>query len=253
VCQNRLPELGLDDPRYEVRFAESVEELRAIQRLRFEVFNVELGEGLDESHRSGLDEDRFDPVCHHLMALDRATRRVVGTYRMQTRDMAERHLGFYSAGEFDLTGLPPRILDEAVELGRACVCREHRNRRVLFLLWKGVAAYLAFNRKRYLFGCCSLTSQDPAEGKRVMAYLVSGGYVREDLQVRPLPGWECYGPGQGYEPATVELPRLFQLYLRYGARACGPPAIDRLFKTIDYFVLWNVDDLDRDLYQMYFD
>ena len=113
-----IPAERIDRGRYSLRFATSARELEAAQRLRFEVFNLELGEGLDESFATGRDEDRFDPVCHHLVVVDDAEN-VVGTYRMQSSEMADEHIGFYSADEFDLTGLPDEVLTDAVEIGRA--------------------------------------------------------------------------------------------------------------------------------------
>jgi putative hemolysin len=252
VLREMLP-AGIEDRKYELRFADCPDDLEQIQRLRFEVFNLELGEGLEESFATERDEDRFDPVCHHMLVIDRASGTVIGTYRMQTWEMARRYGGFYSADEFALETLPPTVLEGAVELGRACIARDHRNRKVLFLLWKGLANYMVHNRKRFLFGCCSLTSQDHAEGKRVMDHLEREGHVSSEYRVLPQPDWICYGDGQGYDPAVeAKVPKLFRLYLRYGAKVCGPPAIDRFFKTIDYFVVWDLKTMDRDLYQLYF-
>ena len=249
VFSGSIPGARIDRGRYAVRFARTPRELEAAQRLRFEVFNIELGEGLDESWKTGRDEDRFDPFCHHLLVIDSGGA-AIGTYRMQTSEMAERHVGFYSDDEFDLGRLPPEGLRDAVEIGRACVAREHRNRHVLFLLWKGLAAYMMCNHKRYLFGCCSLTSQDPAEGRRVMDHLRARGHVHAAIDVPPRSGWRCYEEDflVAPEPGSraVELPKLFSLYLRYGAKVCGPPAIDRHFKTIDYLVLFDRDELDHE-------
>src|SRR6185503_11166609 len=94
-----------------------------------EVFNRELGEGLSSAWETGRDEDRFDAGCDHLLVEEVASRKPVGTYRLQTAAMAARHQGFYSDDEFDLDGLPAEVRDNAVELGRACVAREHRNGR----------------------------------------------------------------------------------------------------------------------------
>jgi len=242
---------GLPDPvagrgKYRLRFASNLEELEAVQRLRFEVFNIELGEGLEESYATGLDQDRFDPVCHHLMVMDAATDKVVGTYRMQTHEMAEAHGGFYSADEFDLAGLPADVHANAIEVGRASVALDYRNQKVLFLLWRGLAAYMQKNEKRFLFGCCSLTSQNPADGKWVMDYLEKNDHCHPQHVVDPQPDWLCYPAGfdPGPPPEPVKLPRLFRTYMRYGAKVCGPPAIDRTFKTIDYLVLLDVEELD---------
>lgn len=230
---------------YEVRFARTPQELEAIQKLRFEVFNLELGEGLDASYKTGLDVDEFDPVCHHLMICT-TTGDVVGTYRMQTLAMAERGLGFYSDVEFDLSNLPREILSRAVEIGRACIAKEHRSLRVLYLLWSGLGMYLAWNKKQFLFGCNSLTSQDPVEGQKVLDFLTENGHMHPTLRVRPRPGFGC-APVAGTMPTDGKpnVPRLMRVYLSFGAKICGPPAIDRLFKTIDYFAFFDVDALDQ--------
>src|SRR5262249_17668049 len=140
---------------------------------------------------SGRDEDAFDPLCHHLMVEDATTGRLVGTYRLMTSSMAARGRGFYSAEEFYLGLLPDEVLDQSVEVGRACIHSASRNRKVLFLLWKGLAAYMTWNRKRFLFGCCSLTSQDAAVGIQALATLAAQGAVDDHLRVVPLPGLEC--------------------------------------------------------------
>lgn len=246
ICAELVPPAVLREGRYEVRFARSEAELEAVLRLRFEVFNLELGEGLDESFATGLDRDEFDAVCHHLIVTDLQTTQIVGTYRMQTGEMATRNAGFYSASLFDVAALPAGIVADSVEVGRACVAESHRNTQVLFLLWRGLALYVASNRKRYLFGCCSLTSQNPHEGLAVMRSLEAHGHVHPELRVAPQPGYECYGPELEPDPAVeAKIPKLFRIYLRHGAKACGAPAIDRLFKTIDYLVIFDVAAMDE--------
>lgn len=230
---------------YEVRFARSLGELEAIQKLRFEVFNLELNEGLDASYDTGRDVDEFDPVCHHLMICDTTTGDVVGTYRMQTFAMAERGIGFYSDVEFDLSEVPRDVLSEAVEVGRACIARDHRSLRVLYLLWSGLGMYLNWNKKRFLFGCNSLTSQDPVEGQQVLDFLTENGHMHPTLTVRPQPGFECSPTGAMPPGGKPNVPRLMRVYLSFGAKICGPPAIDRLFKTIDYFAFFDIDTLDQ--------
>ena len=76
---------------YEVRLACRADEVRAAQMLRYEVFNLELKEGLATSHATGRDEDYFDPVCEHLLVEHLPSGQVVGTYRLQTgRKAADR-------------------------------------------------------------------------------------------------------------------------------------------------------------------
>ena len=90
------------------------------------------------------------------------------------------------------------------------------------------------NHKGYMFGCCSWTSQDANEGKAVMKLLETGGHPQKDFFV-PQQGFECFAVHfASNESVSANIPKLFNIYLRYGAKICGPPAIDRMFKTIDF-------------------
>jgi len=239
--------------RYVVRFARDLEDLTAVQRLRYEVFNLELEEGLEESHLTGLDRDVYDPQCHHLIIAVKDTGEVVGTYRLQNQSMAQAGAGWYTASEFDLSGLPLEIQQTAVEIGRACVARDHRNGRVLNLLWRGLAMYLLHNHRRYLFGCCSLTSQDPHVARQTYDFLASGSFVHPAIRLQPLPGFECYAQDFVASPnVSVKLPPLFASYLKLHAKVTGAPALDRQFKTIDFLVLLDIADLDLKTYGFYF-
>ncbi|HSR54280.1 MAG TPA: GNAT family N-acyltransferase [Acidobacteriota bacterium] len=252
IVRGNIPETELAQGDYLVRFARAPHELEQILRLRFEVFNLELGEGLDESYLSGRDEDQFDSVCHHAVVYSRQEQRPVGTIRLQTSEMAGRHLGFYSENEFDLSALSPDIIQDSMEIGRACILRSHRNKRVLFLLWKALALYLSFNRQRRLFGCCSLNSQDPQAGQLALRYFRREGHVHPNLQIRPKPDFRCPEVDEEELEGQVEIPTLFRTYLRYRAKVCSPPAVDAAFKTIDFFVLLDIADLDPEKYRLFF-
>jgi putative hemolysin len=230
------PPLSSESGAYRLRFARTEGDLDAVCKLRYEIFNVELGEGLRESEVTQRDRDEFDAQCQHLMVIDKRSDSIVGTYRMQLPEVARQHAGLYSDAEFDLSGLPARVLEQSVELGRACVAREHRSRRVLFLLWRGLLSYIEFNDKRYLFGCSSLTSQDHGEGQAMYAHLQREGHIHPTIHVAPKPGFECDDVAVVGE-ARVKVPQLFAMYLRYGAHLLGRPAIDRVFGTIDFLTL----------------
>ncbi len=249
-----IPFDTLREGRYEVRFARNSDELDTLLRLRFEVFNLELAEGLEESFATGRDRDEFDDCCHHLVVIEKESDTIVGTYRMQTNNMAAARLGFYSAGEFDLSGLGSEVVGDSVEVGRACVALGHRNTQVLFLLWRGLASYMVTNHRRFLFGCCSLTSQDPQEGRAVMQYLQGHDHLHPDIRVTPMPGFECYDESAVDDEVSIQvhIPKLFRTYLRHGAKVCGHPAIDRQFKTIDYLVIFDVAAMDERRFRMFF-
>jgi putative hemolysin len=231
--------------RYELDFARTSEEIEAVLRLRFEVFNLELGEGLDSSYATGRDEDPFDAVCHHLLIRDTRSGEIVGSYRMQTAEMAARNLGFYSDTEYDLSTLPSEVLAQAIEIGRACVAASHRSIRVLFLLWKGLGLYGRTNDKRYLFGCSSVKTQDPHLALQLLEYLRQEGHVHSEIEVPTRAGFECPQNGPVKPSDGDDLPDLIRIYLHHGAKICSSPAIDRDFKTVDFLMLFDVHEMPK--------
>jgi putative hemolysin len=225
---------------YGTRLARNQNEIRAAQALRFEVFNLELNEGLAESFATGRDEDPFDAVCDHLVVEHLPSGDIVGTYRLQSGTNAESYLGYYSAQEFEFQVFEP-VRHEIIELGRACVHREHRNLAVLGLLWKGIADYARRHSARYLLGCSSLTSQDPAVGASAYAELYRGHLAPAEYRTRPVPAFEC--SLEQLVPEAPKIPKLLRAYLTIGAKICGPPALDREFKTIDFLTLLDLQAL----------
>jgi len=230
--------------------------VRRAQQLRFEVFNLELGEGLAESYATGLDVDPFDEFCDHLIVEELATREIVGTYRLQTGQLAAANLGYYSEREFDFSPYEA-FRCETIELGRACVHADHRNFNLLHLLWRGIACYAVERNARFLIGCSSISSQDPIEGAETYEEL-KRYLVEPVLRTQPRPqfavaggddaGWLLAQPHQAMPgstpPATAGASsRLLRAYLAIGARICGPPAIDREFGTIDFLTLLDLHAL----------
>lgn len=233
------PRILRRDGPYELRLAATGEERNAAFRLRFLVFNLELNEGLQSAYETGYDVDDFDPVCDHLIVEHIPRGEVIGTYRLQTGRMAARNLGYYSAQEFDFRPYEP-LRERLVELGRACIHRNHRSTPVLTLLWRGIAEYALAQGACYLVGCSSLTSQDPAHGTAVYYTLLD--YLA--------PAALCTAPTAQYAMPLVEPhgadgrpPKLLRAYLALGARICGPPALDREFKTIDFLTLMDLEEL----------
>jgi len=225
---------------YATRLARNADEIRAAQALRYEVFNLELNEGLVSSHATGLDADPFDAVCDHLLVEHVPTGSVVGTYRLQMGSAAKANLGYYCDQEFHFAVFEP-LRAQIVELGRACVHRQHRNLVVLGLLWKGIADYAKARGGRYLMGCSSITSQDPAVGASAYADLCRKYLVAPQWRTTPLPAYECSLRHIAAEPVSV--PKLLRAYLTLGAKICGPPALDAHFKTIDFLTMMDLDKM----------
>src|SRR5215467_2825683 len=226
---------------YQVALATTLEEVRACQRLRYEVFNTELQEGLESSHALQLDRDRFDVICDHLLVRDLGGGEVVGTYRMQTGYRAKGNAGYYSEEFFEFAPYE-RLRGRMLELGRACVHREHRDSVVLMLLWKGIFRYAQGTGARFLVGCSSLTSQDEAEGMALYEKLRPMHLVRDDWRTVPQPSHALTSVESGASKAAAP-PRLLRTYLELSAKICGPPAIDREFKTIDFLTLLDLEEI----------
>ena len=254
------PRIHAEVGRYRLRLAESAEDREAAFRLRFRVFNIELGEGLESSYDNGLDTDQFDACCEHLLVEDKlelnGSRRIVGTYRMQSGETAAHHFGYYSGQEFHLAPYEP-LRAGVLELGRACIDREHRTPEVLMLLWRGIAQYATCMGLRYLIGCSSINSQEPAEGWQMYGQLAHYR-VPQEFETTPTETFTCPIEPQGaaqlppsqsdrssQEPqgltaAEVKVPKLLRTYLAIGARIAAPPAWDRAFGTIDFLTLLDL-------------
>lgn len=251
--QHLLPPLNERLGPYRVRFARDMADLESVRRLRYAVFNVELGEGLAGAHETGLDADAFDRQCQHLMVIEEASGACVGTYRMQVAASARAGHGWYTAGEFEVGNLPDEIFETASELGRACVARAHRDRTVLFLLWHGLLAYAAHNGVTAYFGCSSLTGTEPEKGVALYAHLLEKGHVHPTLHAPPRPSMACPlndWPARrpDWSSREIEVPKLFATYLRHGAKVLGPPAIDDEFGTIDFLTLLDLGPRHRRLF-----
>jgi putative hemolysin len=242
------PRIHAEVGRYRLRLAVGPDDREAACRLRFRVFNIELGEGLARSYATGIDTDHFDVFCEHLLVEDRSSGRVIGTYRMQSGTTAAMNLGYYSAQEFEFAPYEP-LRRDILELGRASIDREHRSPEVLTLLWRGIAQYANEMRLRYLVGCSSLNSKDPAEGWQMYRELARYR-VSPEFETMPTPEYVCPTeqegtaaqpqPGPKDSSLPTKVPKLLKTYLTIGARICAPPAWDREFGTIDFLTLLDL-------------
>lgn len=243
---------------YELRFAWTRAELHAVQALRFRVFAEERGQQLSSSSTTMRDDDARDPWFHHLMIVERSSGAVVGTYRVQSAVMAATRFGFYSATLFEIGAIPAAVLGEAVEAGRSCVDPQHRSGTVLRLLWRGIARYLKWNNKRYLFGCCSLSGVDQQQAIDSWCALHARQLLHDRVLVRPrVEGRVLADDGRNRPLSTAEaltyrLPPLFEGYLSLGARVCGAPAFDHEFGSTDYLVLLDTLAMDPRVHRSLF-
>jgi putative hemolysin len=231
---------GLD-----VRWARHLDEVRAAQRLRYEVFVAEMGANI-KSALPGHDMDLFDDFCEHLLVRDVATQQVIGTYRVLTPTQAKRLGGFYTDTEFDLTRL--RLYRERmVELGRSCVHPDHRHGGVIMALWGALTGFMVSNQLDIMVGCASIPMLNHGvvctqAAESIWLHLKETHMAPIEQQVRPrlpLP-IRLDQPVHGVEP-----PALIKGYLRLGAKILGAPAWDPDFNTADLPMIMHMADMPR--------
>lgn len=243
----------------EVRLARTITELDAAMKLRFEVFNLELQEGLRSSYERGYDTDAYDAYCDHLIVKDLELGEIVGTYRLLQQKVADKNIGFYSENEFDLENLKSSVKakgGELLELGRSCIAESHRSFATINLLWSAIVRYAVERRITHLFGCGSLHLTDTSEVQQVYSYLRAKHLAAKEYSVYPL-GSCRMAVGEEAEPeidarlAIKKLSPILKGYLRTGAVICGAPAYDAEFGTADVLVLVEVTKM-ADRYKQHY-
>ncbi|TGN01673.1 GNAT family N-acetyltransferase [Leptospira yasudae] len=234
----------------EVRIAENQLEIERTLALRYEVFNLELGEGLPQSAATRKDRDEYDLFCDHLIVVDKnRDDKIVGTYRILRRSIAKKNLGFYSDNEFNITKIY-ELDAETAEIGRSCVHPEYRDGSVISMLWAGLGTYMRKHNVRYLFGCGSIHHTDAQSANEVYAYLKEkNALAGKEFDVTPLAGFEVPGFDRHYaiedfKAVQKRIPALIKGYIRAGSQICGIPAWDQVFKTIDFFILFDLRDIE---------
>ena len=105
---------------------------------------------------------------------------------------------------------------------------------------------------RYLFGCCSVFTQDGEVAADVFAKLNNDGHVDKSISVRPQPENVIIPPEYESDGVGAEIPPLVNIYMRIGAKVVGEPAIDREMKTVDYFVIFDLEEINRKYRKMFF-
>jgi putative hemolysin len=226
-----------------VSWARNLDEVRAAQRLRYNIFVGEMGARI-QSPLAEHDIDLFDDYCEHLIVRDQNTQEVVGTYRVLTPVQAKRIGGNYTETEFDLTRLRS-MRDRMVELGRSCVHADYRQGGVIMALWGALAEFMVRNQLDTMIGCASIPMlhNGVVSGQAAASIwnqLKSTHLAPIELQVRP----RLALPLEHFDASSVvEPPALIKGYLRLGARVLGAPAWDPDFNTADLPMLMRIADL----------
>lgn len=233
---------------YEIKIAQTDEEVAAAQKLRFEVFNIEKGLA-DVSDRQSLDKDRYDPFCDHLIVIDKKNSNLVGTYRFLLSSKVDPKIGFHSEEIFNLDDLKNKR-SNLLEMGRSCVHKDYRNSLVINLLWSGIAAYTKMHNVDYIFGCTRLDSTSPKVISESFCLLRDHYSVNGEFKILPRPENAIDNLNRDCKidnPRKLfrKLPPLLKGYLYSGAKVCGEPAVNKEFGSIVFFLILKTDDINE--------
>ena len=224
-------------------WARHQDEVRQAQRLRYQVFVLEMGATLPNV-LAGHDIDLFDDYCEHLLVRDVDSQEVIGTYRVLTPTQARRVGSTYSDTEFDLTRLRS-LRERMVELGRSCVHAEHRHGGVILALWGALAEFMVRNQLDTMIGCASIPMQHngvtSGQAAASIWRQVSQTHLASiEYQVTP----RLALPVERLDSSLqVEPPALIKGYLRLGAKVLGAPAWDPEFNSADLPMMMRIGDL----------
>ncbi len=228
-------------PTLDVTLARRLRDIHDAQRLRYQVFVEEMGARI-ETPIPGVEYDRYDRHCRHLLVRDSVDGRLVGYTRLLTGDRAARAGGFYSESEFDMTAmlaLPGRFL----EIGRTCIHPDYRNGATITALWSGLARVVADWRIDYLIGCASIPLGATTDGIWAVYRQLADRYL-VDAPLRVVPR-QPVPVGLDHAMVSPALPPLLKGYLRVGARIGGEPYLDADFGVADLFILVATANLER--------
>ncbi len=213
---------------------DNAEELREVQKLRYDFLLKEFDENKNSS--DGLDDDGYDAFSDSILAVEKKSGRIVGTYRVATEETLKGQL-YKSEEEFDLSSLraePEGIL----EAGRAVVRADHRAGVVVGLLWLGLISYARDRGLRYLFGTCSLHGTDPDQYTNCTSYLRQH-HLCEKFEIRAAHDTFEYGTVKDLSLAEAHIPGLLKAYLKTGAKVSRNGFIDRDFNCCDVMIVMD--------------
>ena len=223
--------------KYRTRHAETDGDVRACQRLRYVTFRAGRGLAADPD---GLDADRFDPLCRHVMIEEVESSRLVCCFRLLPLESGAEIDRSYSAQWYDLSKLSS-FAGPLVEMGRFCIHPDYRDPRILRLAWNEMSRYVDENGIELLFGCSSFHGVD-AE-----AYLDTFALLREKHLAPDRWQPEVKAPQvfrfadllrlrkPDLREAMLRMPPLLRTYLVMGGWVSDHAVIDEDLQTLHVF------------------
>ncbi len=146
--------LALGKGRYTARMAETDQDLRRAQQLRFVTFIASTGATVAGDRHDGRDADDFDELCRHVLVEDTRTGTLVCCFRLLPLNNGTEIDRSYSAQYYNLSALA-QFDGPMVEMGRFCIHPDWRDPDILRVAWGAMTRFVDEMGVEMLFGCSS--------------------------------------------------------------------------------------------------
>lgn len=269
IAQIREKNLLFGQAEFEVltaRASQIPNTLLEIGRLREITFRT-----VDEGSNKPRDIDEFDLYYEQLIIWDKEAGQLVGGYRIGRGDVIFSSYGikgFYIASLFKFDKAFSPILKQSTELGRAYIIPDYQRKRLpLFLLWRGILAFLLKNPQfKYLIGPLSISKMYSDISKQLIIEFIKKHYFNHELAqlVKPRRAYKVKIKDidtdilienfegeiqkldnfiEDIEPFHLRIPVLMKKYIKQNARIICFNVDPKFSDTLDGLMLLDIAEL----------
>ena len=237
----------MSQPKFRIRFAETKEDVLRAQWLRYQTF-VSRNQARIESN--GLDQDKFDEECLHVLIEDLRTGELVCCFRILPLQDGKEIGRTYSAQIYELSKLS-LYERPMVEMGRFCIKRGARDPAIIRMAWSAMAQFVEQHDVGMLFGCSSF------DGLEAEAYMDAFALLRERY-IAPkkwLPkikapnvfrfGASLINKRPNMKLAKKRMPPLLKSYLLLGGKVSDHAVVDKDLSTLHVFTGVEISDVPQ--------
>lgn len=223
--------------RYQARLAETTDEIRAAQRLRWLCFVARNGAPDDGEQ---VDADTLDAACRHMLVEEVATGRLVCCFRFLPLAGGSEIARSYSAQFYNLKALEA-FDGPMVEMGRFCIHPEFRDPDIIRTAWAAMTRYVDEAGIEMLFGCSSFVGTEPDEHAEAFAML-------KERHLAPRRWWPRVKAPKVFrfaralrlrkpdpKRAMAAMPPLLRSYLAMGGWVSDHAVVDPALRTMHVF------------------
>lgn len=220
---------------YVARLAETAEDLRQAQELRFKCFFPDkFNIGVQ-----GLDQDAYDSLCQHVLIEHCESAKVVCCFRLMHLENGRNIDQSYSAQYYELGKL--RNLDSPViEMGRFCIDPEHHDPDILRIAWAATTLYVDQAGASLLFGCSSFKGMRTEKYSDAFAllkerYLAPKNWMPKVKSQKVFRFAQHLRKKPDMKQAMKVMPPLLKSYLLMGGWVSNHAVVDPKMNTLHVF------------------